>query len=525
MNPEIEGNLKRAAAKMSRREFLRSAALAGIAPMTAGAIFNQAGAQAPVKGGNLVVALAGGATTDVFDPALCTQDTCATVNNMWGTTLTRESADGRTTPLLAESWEPVDGGRRWRFNLRRGVEFHNGKTVTADDVVATLRRHSDKDSKSGALGILTEVEGFRADGKNAVEATLKAVNPDFPLLMSDYHLIIQPDGGGGDESVGAGPYTVEEAEHGVRYLLRKYPTHFNPDMGHVETIEALVINDDTARVSAVQTGQAHMTHRVPPKVARLLSRSPDIQIRNISGRAHYVFPMHCDTPPFDDNDLRLALKLSVNRGEMVEKILQGYGGIGNDFPINAAYGLFPAGVPQREYDPKEAARLYRKSGHSGPIVLRVAENAFPGAVDAATLYKHSAAEAGINIEVKREPSDGYWSNVWNVQPFCVSYWSGRPVQHQMYSIGYKSDADWNDTRFKRTDFDALLARAQSELDESRRAVIYEEMALMVRDHGGVIVPMFNDFIDAIRSNVKGFKPHPGKKLGDDYGPAEVWLEG
>ena len=525
MKPETEQNLKRAAARMSRRDFLRSAALAGVAPLAATAIFNQSGAQTPVKGGHLVVALAGGATTDVFDPALCTQDTCATANNMWGSTLTRESGSGSPLPLLAESWEPVDAGRRWRFNLRRGVEFHNGKTVTADDVAATLRRHSDKDSKSGALGILTDMEGVRADGESAVEVSLKTVSPDFPLLMADYHLIIQPDGGGGNESVGTGPYKVEEAEHGVRYLMRKDPNHFNPDMGHVETIEALVINDDTARVSAVQTGQAHMTHRVPPKVAKLLSRSPDIEVKNISGRAHYVFLMHCDTPPFDNNDLRLALKLAVNRGEMVEKILQGYGGAGNDFPINAAYGLFPDDIPQREYDPQEAASRYKKSGHSGPIVLRVAENAFPGAVDAAALYKQSAAAAGIEIEIKREPADGYWSNVWNVQPFCVSYWSGRPVQHQMYTVGYKSDADWNDTRFKRADFDALLARVQSELDEARRAAIYREMALMVRDEGGAIVPMFNDFIDAVRSNVKGFKPHPAKKLGDDYAPAEVWLEG
>ena len=524
MKPEMKANLARDAAKMSRREFLRAAALAGVAPSLAAAVFDEAGAQVPQKGGHLVVALAGGATTDVFDPALCTQDTCAAVNVMWGGTLVRESETGEPLPLLAESFEPAEKGKRWRFNLRRGVEFHNGKTMTAADVVATLRRHSDKDSKSGALGILTEIADIKADGDRAVDIALKGINPDFPLLMSDFHLVVQPDGGGGDESVGTGPYKVEEAEHGVRYLLRKDPNHFS-DAGHVETIEALVINDDTARVSALQTGQAHMTHRVPPKVAKLLSRAPGIEIKNISGRAHYVFIMHCDTPPFDNNDLRLALKFAVDRGEMVDKILQGYGGVGNDFPINAAYGLFPSDIPQRQYDPDEARRLYKKSGHSGPVVLRVAENVFPGAVDAVSLYKQSAARAGIEIEIKREPADGYWSNVWNVQPFCVSYWVGRPVQSQMYTIAYKSDADWNDTRFKRADFDALLAEAKSELDSAKRAATYRRMAVMVRDEGGVIVPMFNDFVDAIRDNVKGFRPHPAKKLSNDYAPTEVWLEG
>ena len=525
MTPETKLNLKRDAARMPRRDFLRIAALAGIAPAMATSIFNDVGAQTPTKGGHLVVALAGGATTDVFDPALCTQDTCANVLTMWGETLVRESDTGQPLPLLAESWEPSEQGKRWRFNLRQGVEFHNGKTMTADDVVATLRRHSDKDSKSGALGVMTEITDIRADGKNVVDITLQGVNPEFPLLMSDFHLVIQPNGEGGDASVGSGPYEKVEAEHGVRYLMRKFANHYDSGRGHVETIETLVINDDTARVSAVQTGQAHMTHRIPPKVAKLLSRSPDVEIKNISGRAHYSFPMHCDTPPFDNNDLRLALKLAVNRAEMVEKILLGYGSVGNDFPINSAYALFPDDIPQREYDPKEAASRYKKSGHSGPIVLRVAENAFPGAVDAVSLYKQSAARAGIEIEIKREPSDGYWSNVWNSQPWCASYWTGRPTQSQMYSIAYKSDADWNESRFKRADFDDMLARAKSELDDGKRTAIYREMALMVRDEGGEVIPMFNDFIDAIRSNVKGFKPHPSRKLSNDYAATEVWLEG
>ena len=112
-----------------------------------------------------------------------------------------------------------------------------------------------------------------------------------------------------------------------------------------------------------------------------------------------------------------------------------------------------------------------------------------------------------------------------MQPFSVSYWVGRPVQSQMYTIAYKSDADWNESRFKRADFDALLAQANAELDQSKRAAIYRQMALMVRDEGGEVIPMFNDFVDAIRTNVKGFKPHPAKKLSNDYAPTEVWLEG
>jgi peptide/nickel transport system substrate-binding protein len=122
--------------------------------------------------------------------------------------------------------------------------------------------------------------------------------------------------------------------------------------------------------------------------------------------------------------------------------------------------------------------------------LRVA---FPGAVDAANLFAASANAAGIPLQVQLEPDDGYWSNVWNVQPFCASYWGGRPVQDQMYSTAYLSTAEWNDTKFKNAKFDELLIAARGELDAAKRKGMYSEMAHIVRDEGGLILPMFNDF--------------------------------
>ncbi len=182
-----------------------------------------------------------------------------------------------------------------------------------------------------------------------------------------------------------------------------------------------------------------MINRVEPKIVDLIKRVPGVTIRNVSGAGHYVFIMHCNTAPFDNNDLRMALKLAMDREEMVEKILLGYGSVGNDFPINAAYPLFPDGIEQRIYDPDKAAFHYKKSGHSGSVLLRTSDVAFPGAVDAAQLYQQSCAKAGITIEVKREPGDGYWSEVWNKQPFSTSYWGGRPTQDQMYSTAYSVD--------------------------------------------------------------------------------------
>lgn len=265
-----------------------------------------------------------------------------------------------------------------------------------------------------------------------------------------------------------------------------------------------------------------MISRVDPKLVAQLKRVSGVEIQNVAGPGHYVFICHTDTPPFDNADLRLALKHAIDREEMVKRILQGYGTAGNDFPINSAYPLFPSNIPQRTYDPDLARHHYKKSGHSGAVVLRTAEAAFPGAIDAAVLFQNQAKAAGINLEIKREPNDGYWSNVWNAQPFCASYWSGRPVQDQMYSTAYKSDADWNDTRWARPAFDKLLLEARGELDENKRRALYEEMAYMVRDDGGAIVPMFNDFIDATRG-VGGYVKDSTAKMSNDYAPIEAWL--
>jgi peptide/nickel transport system substrate-binding protein len=219
----------------------------------------------------------------------------------------------------------------------------------------------------------------------------------------------------------------------------------------------------------------------------------------------------------------MALKYAMDRETMVEKILRGFGKVGNDFPINETYALFPEDIEQRVYDPDKAAFHFKKSGQDGAVVLRTSEVAFPGAVDAAVLYQASAKKAGIDIEIKREPGDGYWSNVWNAQPFCTSYWGGRPTQDQMYTTAYYSKADWNDTKFFRPDFDKLLLEARAELDQPKREAMYRDMALMVRDEGGLILPMFNDFINAVTNKVEGYVHDIGNDMSNGYIATRVWL--
>lgn len=512
--------------RLSRRDFLGRAAALGVTATFANSLLSSAArAQGPVRGGILKAGLVGGESTNSLDPASFLTQVMYTFGKCWGEYLLTLNPDGTLRHAIAEEYGASDDAKVWTFKIRQGVEFHNGKTVTADDVVATLQRHSDEDSQSGALGIMRGIESVRADG-NDVVITLNDANADLPYLLTDYHLIIQPDGGRENpaEGISAGAYKVVVDEPGVRHVGERFANYWDADnYGFADQVEIIVINDATARTSALQGGQVHMINRVEPRIAGMIERVPGITLQPAAGPGHYVFIMHCNTAPFDNPDLRMALKLAMNREEMVEKILMGYGSIGNDFPINASYPLFSDDIEQRAYDPDQAKFYFEKSGHEGPVLLRTSDVAFPGAVDAAQLYQQSCAAAGITIDVRREPGDGYWTEVWNAQPFSTSYWGGRPTQDQMYSTAYLSTADWNDTRFFNEGFDKLLLEARGELDQDRRKELYREMAVIVRDEGGLICPMFNDVIDAIRDEVQGYQTGVTHELRDGYALATCWL--
>ncbi|TPW27951.1 ABC transporter substrate-binding protein [Pararhizobium mangrovi] len=527
-NRELEYLSRRVASGgMSRRDFLGRAAALGVAAPFAGSLLTTAAQAAqPVSGGTLTAGIQAGQSTDSLDPASWTNQVPTIFGRCWGEQLVRLTPDGKPIPNLASEWSSNDDATVWSFKIRKDVQFHNGKTMKPEDVVATMERHSDAKSKSGALGIMQGIKSVKKDGENVV-FTLKTANADLPFLLEDYHLVIQPNGGQDDPKagIGTGPYKVAEHQPGIRNVGKKFENYWNKgEVGHAEEVVILVINDATARMSALQGGKVQIINRVEPKIVHLVERLPGVTIQNTQGKGFYPFNMFCNTKPFDNNDVRMALKLAVNREEMVKTILRGYGAVGNDYPINSAYPLSPEGIPQRTFDPDKAKHHIQKSGHDGPIVLRTSDVAFPGAVDAAQLYQQSCQQAGINLQIQRVPGDGYWSEVWNKEPFSASYWGGRPTQDQMYSVAYISSADWNDTRFFNDKFDKLIVQARGELDESKRKQMYHEAAMIMRDQGGLIAPMFNQFIAATNDKVDGWVKDPNQEFSNLSALIRCWVK-
>jgi peptide/nickel transport system substrate-binding protein len=237
--------------------------------------------------------------------------------------------------------------------------------------------------------------------------------------------------------------------------------------------------------------------RADLKTLNLLGRNPDVAITEVTGYGHYVFPMDVTTPPFDNVDVREALKWALNRDDIAKKVFLGHAVVGNDTPIAPSVKFYADPKPRHSYDPEKAKFHLQKAGMPNlKVNLSVADTAFNGAIDAAVLYQEHAKAAGIDLNVVREPNDGYWDNVWLKKPWCADYWGGRPTCDWMFTVVYAKGAAWNETKWANPRFNDLLVIARGETDEKKRADMYAELQQLVHDDGGAIVLVFNNYVDA-----------------------------
>lgn len=486
--------------RISRREFMQGALATGVTIAAADAFVSEVAAMAPKKGGHFRVGMGHGSTTDTMDPATAENGFTLAMLFSLHNYLTEVGVDGSLQSELAESWDASDDATEWVFNLRKGVTFHNGKDVTSEDVIASFNHHRGEDTKSAAKPIVAPIKEIKADGKDKVVFTLEAGNADFPFIVSDYHLPIMPakDGKADWQSgVGAGGYSLEEFNAGVTLKVKRNPNYWKDGKANFDSAEILSIIDVAARLNALRSDEIDLADRADLKTLHLLARDDSIVIEETSGTLHYTFPMRTDTAPFDNNDLRLALKYAMDRQAILDTVLKGHGVLGNDHPIGRSNRYHAGDLSQRGYDPDKAKFHLKKAGmENARIQLSSADAAFAGAVDAAVLYREHAKAAGIDLEIVREPNDGYWSNVWMKKPFCACYWGGRPTEDWMFSTAYSDGANWNDTFWKHDRFNKLLLEARAELDETRRRDMYVEMQTILHNEGGVIVPMFANYVFA-----------------------------
>ena len=513
---------------LTRRAFIGRASAIGV---SAGVLSNALGAldaqaaETPRKGGVLRLGTAGGSTTDGLDPRTWTDTATLLCGFSVCSYLVENSATNEPTPELAESWEAAKGASEWVVNLRKGVQFSNGKEFDADDAIYSLNLHRG-DTKSGAAGPMKIISDIKKLNQNQIQITLASGDADLPYVLSDYHLVMVPNGHNDwSKLIGTGAMTLEAFDPGVRAKLKRQANFWKKDRGWLDGMEMTVINDSSARLNALISGQIDTTHRIDPKAVALIKKSGSLDIVQAPGGWHSIMAMFTDTAPFDNPDIRLALKYAIDRDQILKAMFNGFGSLGNDHPIPRGDPFFHSELAQREHDPDKAAFHFKKAAlPDAKIVLSASDAAFDGAINQGLLLQAAAAKAGIAIDVKKEPADGFWDNVWLKAPFITSYWGGRPAATQMLAIAYKSDAPWNDTHWKNEKFDKLLADARSEVDVAKRKTYIWAMQEMLHDDGGALIPSFRDWIDAHSNKVGGHTPHAGFDFDNGRIAEKAWLK-
>lgn len=490
---------------MTRRALLGRTAAFGAAGLLASTGFKPAFAQTPQRGGKFSVALGHGSTTDSLDPETnAGSGFNSTFNFTLYNFLVETVAGGGWIPELAETVESSPDAKVWTLKLRQGVTFHDGRPLTVQDVLASINVHRKEGSKSSMKPTLANITDVRADGESVV-FELASPNADLPYLLAGFTLPILPAKGDGvdwESGVGTGPYQLTKFDPGVRSSFTRNPNYWKADRAFFDEVEILTVADQAARTNALVTGAVDAIDRADLNTVDMLAATGNIEVIETNGGTHFTLPMNATVAPFDNLDVRLALKYAIDRQAIVDTILSGHGMVANDNPIAPTNRYFDASIPQRAYDPEKAKFHLDKAGMSGLTVdINISDAAFAGAVDTAVLFSEHAKAAGITLNVVREPADGYWSNVWMQKPWTASYWGGQPTADQAFSQAFASDAAWNEGFWKNPRFDELLVAARGELDEAKRKEMYGEMQRLVTDEGSVIIPMFSNDTYAISTAI------------------------
>jgi peptide/nickel transport system substrate-binding protein len=534
---ELEGKSDIAALKelyqsasISRRAFVSRLAALGISTSIAGFIVAGspvAMAATPKRGGRLRAAAGAHGPDDTLDPARFNSVINYGRGEQFYNGLTRIDEFLVAQPDLAESWETNANATEWVFKLRKGVEFHSGKSLDAEDALYSIQRHLDKDVGSGAKAFVENVAEGIVEDKHTVRFKLKGPDADFPVIMGTYQMKIVPVGTKDFSTApGTGPFKLQEFKPGVRSLAHRNENYWEEGRPYLDEIEWFGISDHNARMNALLAGDISMMSGLDPKAIPRISKTDGVRVVNTKAGQYTNFAMMTDRPPTDSNELRLVIKHLQNRERVLKLIYKGNGMLGNDQPISPVDPMYCKDMAIRAYDPDKAKHHLKKAGmEGGTIKVHTSEVAGTGAIEQALMLQREAEKIGLKIQVQKDPGDGYWSATWGKTPFFMSGWNMRPTANIMLTLAFTSTAAWNEAKWKNARFDELLTLGRSSTDTVQRKQIYCEAQQLISDTGGVAIPCFIDYLDAMSDKVNGFVPVPLGPLGASQWPRSVWLEG
>ena len=516
--------------RLGRREFMQGLLAAGLTATTATAVITgsrDVRAETPKRGGLVRMAASQHGPDDTLDPALWKETLGYTRGRVHYSSLVQFNDDLTVRPELAESWEVNDDATEFTFELKQGVTFHDGKDLTADDVIYSMGTHMGDDSVSVGKALVTMIREWKKIDKHTVKAVLDTPNADLPIILGTFNFKIIQENAHQDpnyfnKGIGTGPFTLEEFKPGIICRSKRNPNYFREGTPYVDEVHTFGIGDPIARVNALLSEEVEMIARLDRKAIPQVEAADNAEVLSEVSNRFTQLVLDMTRHPGSSFDFVLAMKHLTPRKQMLRSILKGDGALGNDHPAGPTYAMNCEALPQRLQDLDKARFHLKKSGITEAQVDT--SEAAVGGVDLCIFAQAEGKKIGLDLKVKRNATDGYWGAIFKKKPFYMSTWSPRPTAHMMLTLLNQSESPYNTTGFKSERVDQLLLATLAETDTAKRKEMFCEMQTIVSNGAGDIIPWHQAIVDGISSKVKGV-PHVAlNSLSGGEWPEFVWLD-
>jgi peptide/nickel transport system substrate-binding protein len=508
----------RRAAGLGRRQFLRGIAATGAVAGAGSLLAACGGGPSPSgannanqtsrtlrRGGNLKLGLTGGSSSDTLDPhkSLTYLDT-ARLQSLYQP-LAQLDAQAKVEYVLAESITPHGSLSDWVIRLRPGVTFHDGKDFTADDVIFTFQRVYNNDF-TGKFGLgPIDLKNTRAVDKLTIHVTMTKPFSSFAEQLAAfwYNLYIAPVGFNPAKPVGTGPFVYQSFTPGQRSVFKRNPHYWKSGLPYVDTLTIIDFSDNTTLQDALSTGVIHGAGALDgPQVASLSTTSGIRTIVSHSGEI-VPFTMRVDQAPFNDVNVRQAMRLLVDRPQMIDSALDSYGVVANDVFSPYDPDFDHSLVRASQGDIPQAKFLLRKAGADGLTVQLTTSAVATGTVAMATVLAAQAKAAGVTINLNNVPPGTFFGPNYLKWPFAQDYYNYYPYLSQV-AESMLPGSPFNETHTGNPQYTSLYNQANATANPSLRKELLAEMQRFDFTQGGYIIPAFIDVLDAYSDKVTGY---------------------
>ena len=485
-------------------------------PDAGGAVASGSAAPAgePRRGGELVVAVQADALG--LDPHVANDAIGQRMIENVYATLLRYGDYNQLLPDLAERWEVSDDGLRVTLHLRSGARFHtSGREVLAQDVKYSLERIVEQKVRAAQLEAVERIE--TPDERTVV---LHLARPFAPLLtylahpmnaIVDREVVEAHDGALDREDAGCGPFRIREWKKDRHLTLERDPRYFVQGLPRLDRVVFRPIADETARTTALRTGEVDVVLQVPAPDVAVLEAADGVVVRSVPGTFWEYVGLNVRRPPFDDARVRQAVAWAIDRGALAEVVK-----LGGATPLPGGH------IPQNHWahagglsvyparDLQKARALLAEAGHEDglDVTLKVGSS-FAYQVAAAQVVKQQLREAGIRVELEALESAVFFDSLGKGDfDMTLVGWVGFVDPDEWTYELFHSGGRWNQQGFASPEVDALLERGRRERGREARAATYAEVQRAVTEAAPMVFLYVNDRVAAWRDRVRGFEAHP-----------------